>query len=90
MTPKGSRGQGFKGSSDPPQNWRIKMLNKFNELKVWKKLKKDYLELSQNALHALSSIYDLEAQILLTGNLHLIEIGESGKLKKTSQKQKER
>jgi hypothetical protein len=46
MTPKGSRGQGFKGSSDPPQNWRIKMLNKFNELKVRKKLKKDYLELS--------------------------------------------
>jgi len=28
----------------------------------------------------------LEAQILLREDLHLIEIGESGKLKKTSQK----
>jgi four helix bundle protein len=34
---KGTRGQGFKGSSDPPQNWRIKMLKNYKELKVWKK-----------------------------------------------------
>jgi len=36
------------------------------------------------------SVCELEAQILLSGDLDLIEKGESGKLKKkTSQKQKE-
>ena len=29
--------QGFKGSSDPPQNWRIKVLKNYKELKVWQK-----------------------------------------------------
>jgi len=28
---------GFKGSSDPPQNRRIKMLKNYKELKVWQK-----------------------------------------------------
>ncbi len=37
MVPEGSRGQGFKGSSDPPQNSRIKMLKNYKELNVWKK-----------------------------------------------------
>ena len=37
MIPKGTRGQGFKGSSDPPQNWRIKLLKNYKELKVWQK-----------------------------------------------------
>ena len=37
MIPKGTRGQGFKGSSDPPQNRRIKMLKNYKELKVWQK-----------------------------------------------------
>ena len=34
---KGSRGRGFKGSSDPPQSRRIKMLKNYKELKVWQK-----------------------------------------------------
>jgi len=37
VIPKGTRGQGFKGSSDPPQNRRIKMLKNYKELKVWQK-----------------------------------------------------
>ncbi len=28
-------GHGFKGSSDPPQSWRIKILKNYKELKVW-------------------------------------------------------
>ena len=34
---KGSRIQGFKGSSNPPQNWWIKMLKNYKDLKVWQK-----------------------------------------------------
>jgi ABC-type microcin C transport system permease subunit YejB len=34
---EGSRIPGFKGSSDPPQNRRIKMLKNYKELKVWQK-----------------------------------------------------
>jgi len=37
VIPEGTRGQGFKGSSDPPQNRRIKMLKNYKELKVWQK-----------------------------------------------------
>jgi len=37
VVPEGSRGQGFKGSSDPPQNRRIKMLKNYKELNVWQK-----------------------------------------------------
>jgi four helix bundle protein len=48
MVPEGSRGQGFQGSSDPPQNRRIKMLKNYTchgvadkhsrkELNVWQK-----------------------------------------------------
>ena len=37
MVPEDSRGQGFKGSSDPPQNRRIKMLKNYKELNVWQK-----------------------------------------------------
>ena len=33
MIPKGTRGQGFKDSSDPPQNRRIKMLKNYKEQK---------------------------------------------------------
>jgi len=35
------------------------------------------------------SVYELETQILLAGDLDLIEKGELGTLKKTSQKSKE-
>jgi hypothetical protein len=34
---KGSRGQGYKDSSDPPYNRRIKMLKNYKELNVWQK-----------------------------------------------------
>ena len=34
VIPEGSRGQGSKGSSDPPQNRRIKMLKNDKEVKV--------------------------------------------------------
>jgi len=34
---KGSRDPGFRGSSDPPQNRRIKMLKNYKELNVWQK-----------------------------------------------------
>jgi hypothetical protein len=37
MVPEGTRSLGFKGSSDPPQNRRIKMLKNCKELKVWQK-----------------------------------------------------
>ena len=37
MIQKGTRGQGFKGSSDPPQNRRTRMLKNYKELKVWQK-----------------------------------------------------
>ena len=37
MIPKGTRGPGFKGSSDPPQNRRIKMLKNYKDMKVWQK-----------------------------------------------------
>jgi hypothetical protein len=33
----GSRDQGVKGSSDPPQNRRIKMLKNYKDLNVWQK-----------------------------------------------------
>jgi hypothetical protein len=34
---EGSRIPGFQGSSDPPQNRRIKMLKNYKDLKVWQK-----------------------------------------------------
>ncbi len=37
MVPEDSRGQGFKDSSDPPQNRRIKMLKNYKDLNVWQK-----------------------------------------------------
>ena len=42
---KDSRVQGFEGSSNPPQNRRIKMLKNYKELKVWQKSYKLYLEI---------------------------------------------
>ena len=61
MIPEGTRDQGFKGASDPPQNRRIKMLKNY----------KSY-----------GSVCELETQILLAGDLGLIEKGVLGKLKK--------
>ena len=45
MIPEDTRGQGFKDSSDPPQNRRIKMLKNNRDLKVWKKSYELYLDI---------------------------------------------
>jgi hypothetical protein len=42
---EGTRGQGFKGSSDPPQNKRIEMLKNYKYLKVWQKSYERCLEI---------------------------------------------
>ena len=120
---KGSRIQGFKGSSNPPQNWWIKMLKNYKDLKVWKKSYKLCLEIyrmtakfpteekygltSQIRRSVVSipsniaegygrkttldyvrmlyisygSVCELETQILLAGDLNLIEKGDLDTLK---------
>ncbi len=70
MIPEGTRGQGFKGSSE--------MLKNYKDLKVWQKSYVSY-----------GSVCEMETQILLAGDLGLIEKGVLGRLKKTSQKSKE-
>ncbi len=60
MIPAGTRGQGFKGSSEMLKNYK-----------------------------AYGYVCELETQILLAGDLGLIEKGVLGRLKKTSQKAKE-
>jgi four helix bundle protein len=120
---KGTRGQGFKGSSDPPESYRIKMLKNYKDLKVWKKSYKLCLEIyrmtakfpteekygltSQIRRSVVSipsniaegygrkttldyvrmlyisygSVCELETQILLAGDLNLIEKGDLDTLK---------
>ncbi len=63
MIPEGTRGQGFKGSSE--------MLKNYKELKVWQKSYESY-----------GSICELGTQILLAGDLSLIEKGVLGRLKR--------
>ena len=124
MIPKGTRGQGFKGSSDPPQNRRIKMLKNYIELKVYQKsyelclkiygitakfpteerygltsqIRRSVVSIPSNIAErygrkttidyirmlyiAYGSVCELETQILLAGDLDLVEKGELGKLNK--------
>ncbi len=63
MIPEGTRGQGFKGSSE--------MLKNYKALNVWQKSYESY-----------GSVCELESQILLAGDLGLIEKGLLGRLKK--------
>jgi hypothetical protein len=49
MVPEGTRSLGFKGSRDPPQNRRIKMLKNYKELKVWQKSYGLCLEIYNNS-----------------------------------------
>jgi len=61
---KDSRIQGFKGSSDPPQNRRIKMLKNYKELKVWQKSYELCLEIYRiTAKFPKEEIYGLTSQI---------------------------
>jgi len=64
VIPEGSRIQGSKGSSDPPQNRRIKMLKNYKELKVWQKSYELCLEIyTITAKFPREEIYGLTSQI---------------------------
>jgi hypothetical protein len=59
---EGSRIPGFKGSSDPPKNRRIKMLKNYKELKVWQKSYELCLKifgLRSDALHQKKDIAEI-------------------------------
>jgi hypothetical protein len=80
---EGSRVQGVKGSSDPPQNRRIKRLKNYKELKVWQRPYELCLEIyTITAKSSNEEIYGQTSQILLAGDLDLIEKGELGPLNK--------
>jgi len=123
MIQEGTRGQGFKGSSE--------MLKNYKELKVWQKsselcleiyritakfpkeelygltsqIRRSVVSISSNIAEgygrkttldyirmlyiSYGSVCELEAQILLAGDLGLIEKGVLGRLKKTWLKSKE-
>ncbi len=116
MIPKGTRGQGFKGSSE--------MLKNYKDLKVWQKsyelcleiyritakypkeerygqtshIRRSVVSIPSNIAEgnerkttldyvrmlyiSYGSVFELETQILLAGDLDLIEKGELGTLKK--------
>jgi len=58
VVPEGSRGQGFKGSSDPPQNRLIKMLKNYKELNVWQKSYELCLKIRRSAVSIPSIIVE--------------------------------
>jgi four helix bundle protein len=124
VIPKGTRVQGFKGSSDPPQNWRIKMLKNYKDLKVCQKsyelcletyritakfpkeerygltsqIRRSVVSIPSNIAEgyerkttldyvrmlyiSYGSVCELETQILMAGDLDLIEKGELDTLQK--------
>jgi hypothetical protein len=58
--PEGTRCQGFRGSSDPPQNRRIKMLKSYEGLKV-----------RQRSYELCLEIYGIKAKFPEAGTEHV-------------------